>query len=77
MAEISGDLILEVVNTIQDRLTAIEHKVDEVKAEMQATRGHIIAMQQDIHNIYSTIARQNVRLDRIERRLGLVEAAPT
>jgi chromosome segregation ATPase len=75
MAEISSDLLLEILNKIQDRLGSIEHKVDQLKAEMQAMRGHIIAMQQDIHNIYSTLARHDMRLDRIERRLGLVEPA--
>jgi DNA anti-recombination protein RmuC len=75
VAEISSELVFEVLKQIQDRLGGIEHKVDELKAEMQAMRGHLIAMQQDIHNIYSTLARHDVRLDRIERRLGLVEPA--
>ena len=75
MAEISSELILEILKQIQDRLGSIEHKVDELKAEMQAMRGHIIAMQQDIHNIYATLARHDMRLDRIEKRLGLVESA--
>jgi DNA anti-recombination protein RmuC len=75
VAEISSEFLLGVLNKIQDRLTGIEHKVDELKAEMQAMRGHFIAMQQDIHNIYATLARQDMRLDRIETRLGLVEPA--
>ena len=77
MAEISSDLLIEILNKIQDRLSAIEHKVDELKAEMQAMRGHMVAMQQDINNIYATLARHETRFDRIERRLGIVEAFET
>ena len=77
MAEISSDLLIEILNKIQDRLSAIEHKVDELKAEMQAMRGHMVAMQQDINNIYATLARHETRFDRIERRLGIVEAVAT
>ena len=77
MAEISSDLLIEILDKIQDRLSAIEHKVDELKAEMQAMRGHMVAMQQDINNIYATLARHETRFDRIERRLGIVEAVAT
>ena len=77
MAEISSDLLIEILDKIQDRLSAIEHKVDELKAEMQAMRGHMEAMQQDINNIYATLARHETRFDRIERRLGIVEAFET
>jgi len=77
LAEISSDLLIEILNKIQDRLSAIEHKVDELKAEMQAMRGHMVAMQQDINNIYATLARHETRFDRIERRLGIVEAVAT
>ena len=75
MAEITNELIFEVLKQIQERLSGIDHKIDELKSEMQAFRGHLIAMQQDIHNIYTTLARHETRLDRIERRLGLVEPA--
>jgi predicted nucleic acid-binding Zn-ribbon protein len=77
MAEVSNDLIYDVLKQMRGRLTSIEHKVDELKAEMQAFRGHLVAMQQDIHNIYTTLARHEVRLDGIERRLELVEPAAT
>jgi hypothetical protein len=47
----------------------------ELKAEMQAFRGHMISLQTDDHNIYAILARHDTRLDRIERRLNLVEPA--
>ena len=75
MAEVTNELMFEVLKRIQDRVDTTDNKVDELKAEMQAFRGHLVAMQQDIHNIYMTLDRHDTRLDRIERRLDLVEPA--
>ena len=57
MADATNDLIFEVLKQVQDRLVSVDHKVDELKGEMQAFRGHLVAVQQDIHNIYTTLAR--------------------
>ena len=75
MAEVSSELIYEILKQLRDDVSSIKHGQGEVKAELQAIRGHMIAMQQDIHNIYTTLARHEVRLDRIERRLELTEPA--
>jgi len=63
----------EVLKQIQDRLGAIERRLDEVKSEIQAVRIHSLAMQQDIQNIYAILGRHDARLDRIERRLEIAE----
>jgi DNA repair ATPase RecN len=73
MAEVSNDLIYEVLKQIQERLGNVDSKVTELKAEMQAFRGHLVSLQQDVHNIYTILDRHDARLDRIERRLQLVE----
>lgn len=75
MAEVSMDFMFEVLKQIRDRQVGTDLKIDELKGEMPAFRGHMVALQQDIHNIYTTVARNDVRLDRIERRLELVEPA--
>lgn len=75
MAEISSDLVFEVLKSIRGDLARIDQKTDELKAEMQAFRGHMISLQQDVHNIYAILARHDSRLERIERRLELVEPA--
>ena len=75
MAEVSMELMFEVLKQIRDRQVGMDLKIDELKGEMQAFRGHMVALQQDIHNIYTTLARHEIRLDRIERRLELVEPA--
>ncbi|MFZ5792725.1 MAG: hypothetical protein ACOY3L_18695 [Pseudomonadota bacterium] len=75
MAEVNGELTYEILKQLQDRSISMDHKLDELKAEMQASSGHLVAVQQDIHNIYMTLARHETRLDRIDRRLGLLEPA--
>jgi hypothetical protein len=74
MAEISSELIYEILKSIRSDLGRLDQKTDELKAEMQAFRGHMISLQQDVHNIYAILARHDSRLERIERRLDLHEA---
>ena len=75
MSEVSSELIYEVVKQVRDKVSSVKHGQTEIKAEMQAFRGHLVAVQQDIHNIFTIPDRHDARLDRIERRLDLVEPA--
>ena len=75
MAEIDSNLIYEVLKKIQTRLDSLEHGIREIKQELISIRGHMLSMQNDVHNIYSILGRHDDRLDRIERRLELRELA--
>jgi uncharacterized protein HemX len=74
MAEVSNELPHEILKQIQDRLGGVDAKLTELKSEMQAFRGHMVSLQQDVHNIY-TVDRHDSRLERIEHRLELSEPA--
>jgi len=74
MAEVTSELIYEVLKAMPDRLGKLEDKMDEVKQELQAIRTHQLAMRQDTQNIYSALTRQDTRFERIERRLELTES---
>ncbi|MGP9811639.1 hypothetical protein ACTZWT_09030 [Rhodopseudomonas sp. NSM] len=74
MAEVSNELILEVLKQVQQRLDKVDHKVDELKSEMNAMRGYLISMQQDVQNVYAILGRFDGRLEHIERRLDLNDA---
>ncbi len=73
MVEASLNLMLEILKSVQDRQLKTDAKIDELKAEMQAFRGHMISLQQDVHNIYAVLARHDSRLERIERRLEIAD----
>jgi len=75
MTEVSNELIFEVLKQVQQRLDRVDHKIDEVKSELNALRGHQISMLQDFQNVYSILSRSDVRLDHIERRLEIVDAS--
>lgn len=75
MTDVTMERIFEVLQSIRDGAARIDHKTDEIKAELQAMRGHMIALQTDVHNIYVTLDRHETRLDRIERRLELSSPA--
>jgi hypothetical protein len=74
MADVSNELIFEGLKQVQQRLDCVDNKVDELKSEMNALRGHMISLQQDTHNIYGLLGRHDVHLERIERRLELSDA---
>lgn len=68
-------MIFEVLKQVQQRLDRVDHKIDEIKSELNALGGHQISMQQDLQNVYGILGRSDVRLDPIERRLELSEAS--
>ncbi|NEW99200.1 hypothetical protein [Rhodopseudomonas sp. BR0G17] len=71
MADVSNELIFEVLKQVQQRLDKVDHKVDELKSEMNAMRGYLISMQQDVQNVYGILGRYDGRLEHIERRLEM------
>jgi chromosome segregation ATPase len=74
MAEVTNELIYEVLKAMQTRLSNIEGSIVEIKTELQAVRGHMLAIQTDIANLYAGQANVEVRLGRIERRLELTDS---
>ncbi|MFN5082583.1 hypothetical protein [Brevundimonas sp.] len=75
MAEVTNALMYEVLKTIQQQTQRMDLTLGEVKLELQAIRGHQLAIQQDISVIYSRLGSIELRFDSIERRLGSSEPA--
>jgi hypothetical protein len=82
MAEICSDLIYEVLNTVQQRLTNLEAKPGEVDGllhtlaiRMDGLRPEAAAAHAGIENISRTLSHSDARLARIGKRLELVEHA--
>jgi hypothetical protein len=73
MAEVTNELMYELLKQIPDRMSSFDKKMDELKIELQALRIHSIAVQQDVQNIYATFVHHDDRLKRIEQRLEIAE----
>jgi hypothetical protein len=77
MAEVTNELIYEVLKSMQTRLSNIEMGMAEMRTELRELRGHMLAVQTDIANLYVGQGNIEARLGRIERRLELTDAPAT
>ena len=75
MTEVNGELIYEVLKSLQSDVRLLKDGQAEIKQELISVRGTMVSIQQDVNNIYGILARHDNRLDRIERRLELRELA--
>jgi SMC interacting uncharacterized protein involved in chromosome segregation len=75
MTEVSQELVYGLLKKIQPDTNSLRQGQSEIRAEINALRGTMISMQQDVHNIYGVLSRREDRLDRIENRLELRELA--
>jgi len=73
MAEVTQELIYEVLKQIQSDVRGLKEGQREHSAALNALRTHLVALQQDVQNLYSIGVRHDERLERIERRLEISE----
>ncbi|MDH4413241.1 MAG: hypothetical protein QE484_08040 [Rhizobium sp.] len=73
MADVTSELMFELLKRVHADIADIKLGQRELRAEMNAMRGTLVAAHQDIHNIHTTLARHETRLDRIDNRLELRE----
>ncbi|MBB5277074.1 hypothetical protein HNR26_003152 [Rhizobium rosettiformans] len=73
MAEVTSELMFELLKRVHADIADIKLGQRELRSEMNAIRGTLVFVHQDIHNIHTTLARHEARLDRIENRLELRE----
>jgi tRNA C32,U32 (ribose-2'-O)-methylase TrmJ len=77
MPEATNELMFELLKRVHHEIGELRQDVSETKRELNVMRGRMAATQNDIHNIYGVLARQDERLDRIDRRPDLHELAET
>ena len=65
-----GRFLLE----IQERLRVIGDDVAELKIDLREIRGRVAILEANYASVSFRVDRLGDRLDRIERRLGLIEA---
>lgn len=72
MAEnVTDELILEHLKSIQSRLSTIEGRLQSLETDMRSLKGHMVSFLQAEVAQDNTIAAIHARLERIERRLDL------
>jgi len=72
MTEVTNELLLETLKSIQDKLSKLDNGQRDMKEEMVAIRMHQHASQGEINSIYGRLGSLELRLERIERRLDIV-----
>ncbi|WP_206454434.1 hypothetical protein [Aurantimonas marina] len=75
MAEVTNELMYELMKRMHQQMGEMKQGIREVKSELVSIRGHMLSMQHDIHNMYGVLGRHDERFERIERRLELREMA--
>lgn len=75
MAEVTNELMFELMKRMHHELHELRQDASEIKREINVIRGHMVAIQTDVNNIYGILGRHDQRLDHIERRLELRELA--
>ncbi|WP_313528777.1 hypothetical protein [Shinella sp.] len=75
MADVTNELLYDVLKSIHARMDKLDIGLSDLRSEMITTRGAIVTVQQDVHHIYSRLANMDQRLDHIEKRLELRELA--
>ena len=75
MAEATGELMYGMLKKMQERFDKVDFALLELKQHVNSLRGTMVARQDDVHNIYTVLARHDEQLDRIECRLELRELA--
>ena len=73
MTDDRSDLMLELLKRLQSGQTRLEEKVDRLASEFVGMNQHMATFMQSEFHQDAEIAAMRLRLDRIERRLDLVD----
>ena len=73
MVEVTNELLYEVLKKLHGDAADLKAGQNEMKAELRAIRGHMLAIQTDVANLYTSQAELNARLERVERRIDLTD----
>ena len=71
---VTNELLLETLKAIQTKLSDIASDIHDLKADMRGMKGHMAAFMQGEVGQDGAIASIQMKIDRIEKRHGLVDA---
>jgi hypothetical protein len=73
VAAVTKEQIYDAMLEIRDRLDRAKDRMAGLHQEIVSIDLRMAAMRIDIANLYAVLGRNDLRLERIERRLDLVE----
>jgi chromosome segregation ATPase len=73
MAEVTNELMFELLKKLNQKLDKVDFAISELRADNQTIRAQIHALQGDVNNLRATVGHFENRLDRIDNRLELRE----
>ena len=73
MADVTNELMVELLKTLQDGQRDIKAHLNVIREEIGAMRSHMAGFQTDIGNLYSTQIEINKELERVKLRLNLTD----
>lgn len=68
-----SNLVLEILRSIRDDITKQSTKIDNLAGEVRALKQHVAGLVQSDLNRDDRFAQIEARLDRIDKRLELVD----
>ena len=71
---VTNELLLEHLKTLQSRLGNLENGQTEIKTTLIGIQPHMIGFMTNVTAHESAIASMRARIERIERRLDLVDS---
>ena len=71
---VTNELLLEQLKRIQNKLSEHDERFNRVESELRAIKAHVAGLVQSDLTRDADHASTQARLDRIERRLDLVDA---
>ncbi len=71
MADISNEMIYEVLKAIQADIASIKHEQSSQSLRIAALEDHFRGTLSTLYSIQADVSRLKDRVDRIEERLGL------
>jgi predicted nucleic acid-binding Zn-ribbon protein len=66
------DIILEMLKRIQSDVADTRRRMESIEVRQSAAEDHMRGLMTSVVGIHSDLQQMNARIDRIERRLDLV-----
>ena len=73
MAEVTNEMLYEAVLKLEAQTESLCEDFDDCSAQLRGIARRLDATHCDVRNIHAILLRQDARLGRIERRLGIDE----